>query len=143
MNKTIRVITKPATADLTCTLLACLRTCRSSSRSSIFSTFSPSWREPRAASPTQVLSRHWKKPDAAPANKGKRPSRHQGLIRVASKTVKTATPITSMIKPPISRLRRSFMLMLGVQTSPVSDSIFRMIPQQNVHKRRTLPTQKG
>ena len=49
------VITNPATSDLTRTLLACLRTCRSSSGSSIFSTFSPSWREPRAENPHSGL----------------------------------------------------------------------------------------
>jgi hypothetical protein len=46
--------------DLRFTLSACLRTWFSSYFPSIFCTFSPNWREPRAARLTQVLSRHWK-----------------------------------------------------------------------------------
>jgi len=88
-----------------------------------------SWREPRAARPTQVLSRHWKKPDAAAAKKGKRASRHQELTPVTTNTVKMARLSTSMIKPPLSRLRRSSVLILGIQTSLISVSIVNNLPE--------------
>lgn len=102
-----------------CTTRACRRTCASSAVSSIFSIASPNWREPRAERPTQVLSRHWKKPDPAPANKGKSTSRHQRLTPNAINAPRITRLMSSITPPDNNRLRRSRVLILGMHTAPL------------------------
>lgn len=97
---------------------ACRCTCANSAASSIFSTPSPSLRDPRAASPTQVLSRHWKKPMAPAQKSGKSGSRHHRLAPAAISAARMATLRPKLITADINRTRRSRRLMLGAQGMP-------------------------
>ena len=122
INKESRVKAIPATTVLIFTRRACLRTWASSAGSSIFSTWWPNWREPRADRPVQVWSRHWKKPDADPAKKGSSANRHQRLTPNANKTARMARLTSNSIMPNVSRLRRSAVLILGVHTAPLAEN---------------------
>ncbi len=117
-SNTTTINATPAMSDLIFTRRACRRTWASSAGSSIFSSFSPNWREPRADRPTQVLSRHWKKPEAAPQNSGSRINRHQRLAPRANKAARITRLIRNGMIPATNRLRRSAVLILGIQTAP-------------------------
>ena len=72
-------------------LRAWRRTCTSSVGSSMSSTFAVRWREPRAANPSQVWSRHCKKPTPAPQNNTNSGSRHQRLAPRATRAPRPTT----------------------------------------------------
>jgi len=61
-------------------------------------------------------------------------------MRVTINIARITSPMTSVTKPPINRLRRSLVLMLGMQISPEYDSIAGIITELDAlrHKKYDL-----